>query len=700
MLCFAPVSSLQAQRVPLNRAEQAAVDRAIDAGTLFLKQTQGRLGTWAADKGSHRVGYAALPGLTLLECGVPPSDPVIQRAARVIRLSARDLDTTYELSLAILFLDRLGNPRDRQLIQTFALRLVAGQTTTGGWSYKCPKLNPVVQRDILVTLRQLDPASPPVVRAGKPGSDPKTGPPAGKKPAGPGGFPGDRRPPGGEAIAGKPAEGEVPGRPAAKDPDKKEGPAEGSGEKTPGDTGPGATPEAERKDKPGNTVPAPGKPGEVGFEGKPDRGKNPPGGGKQQPSERVVDLGSRRWAWCIKSGEGFSSERKRFKDEPEVVKPPVVPSRAVVIPSRLRHLAVFQDPKLMLKDPKDRPHQPLMGTTDNSNTQFAILALWAAQRHGVPMKRTLRLMVHRFKTSQNNGGGWGYHYLFGGGTESPAMTAVGLLGLAVGHGLATQGHGADQKPVNDPAILKGFVALSKHIGKPTGQWRELAQSNLYLMWSIERVAVLYSLPAISNKDWYRWGAEMLVANQGQFGNWDKGGYPGASPVIDTCFALLFLKRANLTEDLSARLPIDAEELEASITKTTNPPPKDPPADSANKKPEDDKDQLAGGVARPGTEPPLPIGGPTTLPSDPGIEGKGLGTSPGGDQATGDSTATKSKGRTLWIILLIVVCALILLGAALLIGKHFTTEEEEVVQEPAKRKKPKKKVKKAPASSGA
>src|SRR5262249_55186410 len=47
-------------------------------------------------------------------------------------------------------------------------------------------------------------------------------------------------------------------------------------------------------------------------------------------------------------------------------------------------------------------------TSDNSNTQFAVLALWAAQRHGVPMERCLALLVKRFHQSQNPDGGWGY----------------------------------------------------------------------------------------------------------------------------------------------------------------------------------------------------------------------------------------------------------------------------------------------------
>jgi hypothetical protein len=70
------------------------------------------------------------------------------------------------------------------------------------------------------------------------------------------------------------------------------------------------------------------------------------------------------------------------------------------------------------------------------------------------------------------------------------------------------------------------------------------------MWSLERVAVVYGLQTIGNHDWYGWGAEVLVSNQEVDGSW-QGAYGGYG--ADTCFALLFLRRANLVRDLTADL---------------------------------------------------------------------------------------------------------------------------------------------------
>jgi hypothetical protein len=47
-------------------------------------------------------------------------------------------------------------------------------------------------------------------------------------------------------------------------------------------------------------------------------------------------------------------------------------------------------------------------------------------------------------------------------------------------------------------------------------------------------------------DWFGWGADHMVRSQKKDGSWD-GKY---GPDVDTCFALMFLSRANLVKDLS------------------------------------------------------------------------------------------------------------------------------------------------------
>src|SRR5258708_19903488 len=84
------------------------------------------------------------------------------------------------------------------------------------------------------------------------------------------------------------------------------------------------------------------------------------------------------------------------------------------------------------------------------------------------------------------------------------------------------------------------------------------------------------MATIGGKEWYRWAAECLVANQQVHGNWTRGGYHGATPVIDTCLALLVLKRANLASDLTEQLKISPGELPSSVENRLTPPPTNEP----------------------------------------------------------------------------------------------------------------------------
>src|SRR5207302_10072467 len=72
----------------------------------------------------------------------------------------------------------------------------------------------------------------------------------------------------------------------------------------------------------------------------------------------------------------------------------------------------------------------------------------------------------------------------------------------------------------------------------------------YFLWSVERVGVLYNLPVINDSEWYPWGVDILLPQQ-QNGAWPGRGLSAGNS--DTCLALLFLKRANLTRDLTTRL---------------------------------------------------------------------------------------------------------------------------------------------------
>jgi hypothetical protein len=217
---------------------------------------------------------------------------------------------------------------------------------------------------------------------------------------------------------------------------------------------------------------------------------------------------------------------------------------------------------------------------DNSNTQFGVLGLWVARKHGVPVDAALDLIEKRFLNSQTSNGGWPY---VGSAQGTPSMTCAGLLGLATAIGRqddlikpaknSSDTKTAPAKPSNDArdsAVQKGLSALGTVIaGNGPGPGRgkgprllvsgsTLGDRDLYFLWSVERVGVLYGLDKIGGVDWYSVGSEELVAAQNISGSWGRGGR-GAE--VDTAFALLFLVKSNPVSDLSNRLQSGAKTAE-------------------------------------------------------------------------------------------------------------------------------------------
>jgi len=425
---------------PTRAADEAQISAAVAKGAAFLAKNQAPSPNY--DGGSHGAGSAALAGLALLEAGTPPNDPALQNIARLVREKCLTTEQTYLLSLAVLFLDRLGDPFDVPTIQYAGVRLYAGLTAFGGWTYNCgDQLGPVEETRLRALLQQSS-------LVGRPASPPK------KDPLPPSGFP-----------TPKPAE-------------------------------------------------------------------------KKEPA----------------------GERPPSRLHPEV--------------ARL-YLLVRQSIRA------GRPN----GEGDNSNTQFGLIGLWVASRHGLPADDAFALIEARFLASQNRAdAGWGYYGGAIGGSSTTAMTCAGLLGLAVGGGRGKEQLAEPPKdpktpagpndPFNNPkkpetapaaplgangakkaAIEAALTSLGRALqaSKQGGLNGFVGLGNAYYMlWSIERVAVAFSLETIGGVDWYSMGCDFLLPAQGPDGSWTGNEY---GTDVNTAFAILFLLKSNFVRDLSRKLDV-------------------------------------------------------------------------------------------------------------------------------------------------
>lgn len=388
------------------------IDFATRKGVTFLKQTIKPSGTWKEDNGTHAVGYAALPGLALLECGVPATDATVQQCAKYVRANILNVKETYDIGTTLLFLDTLNDPADKNLIKALAMRLIAGQTAAGGWSYECPTLS--LKEEIQL----------------------------------------------GEFLMSHKPEVKL-------------------------------------------LIPLP-----TFIE---DNGPMPK---KVKPKEII--------------------------EEPKKEAPPGVESLAPDV----RKLPVVANKKGFQTGIID----------DNSNTHFALLGLWAARRHDLPVELSLERAFERFQKTQAKDGGWGYV------VKAPpknTMTCVGLIGLAMGHGSAAElvaeaaakNKTLPKKLAQDPAIQHALTGLGKYLDGDESLVGLEARIDLYYLWTLERVGMLYRQKRFGKTDWYTFGAKQILERQNDDGRWAVH----YDAPVDTAFALLFLNRSDLVEDLTHNL---------------------------------------------------------------------------------------------------------------------------------------------------
>ena len=68
-------------------------------------------------------------------------DAAVKKVAAYIRQEVPEMDRVYDLSLSVIFLNKLAEPGDEPLIESLAVRLLASQENKGGWEYGAEQPN-------------------------------------------------------------------------------------------------------------------------------------------------------------------------------------------------------------------------------------------------------------------------------------------------------------------------------------------------------------------------------------------------------------------------------------------------------------------------------------------------------------------------------------------------------------------------------
>jgi hypothetical protein len=201
---------------------------------------------------------------------------------------------------------------------------------------------------------------------------------------------------------------------------------------------------------------------------------------------------------------------------------------------------------------------PANAIADNSNTQYALLGLYAAKSAGVKVDDKLWKDIQDYYTrtqhpDPRNGraGFWTYHN-HGDTSPSFTMTVGGACGLLI----ANMGLDRSEQQLDDAtgvaakcgeyaendALAKGMFWIGMQFNFMEGK------SYFYNYYGIERLGRLSGQRFIGKVDWYREGCERLVKMQEADGSFlvrseeRRTNIDAGQPVITTSFALLFLSK--------------------------------------------------------------------------------------------------------------------------------------------------------------
>ena len=215
-------------------------------------------------------------------------------------------------------------------------------------------------------------------------------------------------------------------------------------------------------------------------------------------------------------------------------------------------------------DMKGGWHYGYQGQGDNSNTQFAMLALHEAERAGVKVdEQTWRLAEQYWLKNpwrQKAEGSWGY--FGGGGSGSMTCAAIASLLIARDHLNTADAAAMDGRiqccgrGMEDDAIKNGLAWLGEarngvsrfSVVKNPSYEAGNSGWTLYYLYALERVGRLTGRRFIgeggNQHDWYREGSEHLVRmhKEALTGGWKGLGPVESNEIIGTSLALLFLSK--------------------------------------------------------------------------------------------------------------------------------------------------------------
>jgi anti-sigma factor RsiW len=229
-----------------------------------------------------------------------------------------------------------------------------------------------------------------------------------------------------------------------------------------------------------------------------------------------------------------------------------------------------EKPKVVRKIPVRKTREGIAGG-DNSNSQYAALGLRACHDAGILLPKEVLTAARNWWVESQIGTkdnsvstgkvtgvpqGWcyrGYHhdlkYCKNPDTAYASMTAGGVGALAILDSLLGREWKSDKTVLNGLAWLAKNWSWTENVGPSEIGGGKPKSWLLYHFYAVERMGMLLDTPKVGDNDWYLEGASILLDAQKPTGAWTMS--DGGKPLWDTCFAILFLKRATRPLDVAS-----------------------------------------------------------------------------------------------------------------------------------------------------
>lgn len=182
---------------------------------------------------------------------------------------------------------------------------------------------------------------------------------------------------------------------------------------------------------------------------------------------------------------------------------------------------------------------------DNSNSQFAALGLRAANDAGVLLPKDVLLQARKWwydsqqpEAQDRDPGAAGWSYGAKDNFHSYGSMTAGAVGT-----LAIYDYLLEGSWKTDKIAQKGLDWIARHftVSENPGPAESHAfggENKYYYLYAISRMGTYCGQDAFGRHDWYAEGTTAILAAQASDGSWKEN-----DAVCDTCFAILFLRRA-------------------------------------------------------------------------------------------------------------------------------------------------------------